>query len=120
MPTREVRVVGTSLSPSPASSWAVASEAGTVKSCRARWFARLAAFVPFSVGGQENFAINRYVGKTTSMNRVSVENPDDDDDRVYLTRPVTTLRLSPLLGIKPHVILVELMKRKVFAGLRDI
>ena len=54
------------------------------------------------------------------MNRVSVENPDDHDDRIYLTRPVTTLRLSPLLGIKPHVMLAELMKRKVFAGLRDI
>ena len=80
----------------------------------------MAAFVPFSVGGQENFAINRYVGKTTSMNRVSVENPDEDNPRIYLTRPVTPIRLSPLLGIKPHVILVELMKRKVFAGLRDI
>src|ERR1017187_1630803 len=117
IPTRKVRVVGTSLSPLPASSWAVASEAGTVKSCRATWFARLAAFVPFLVGGQENFAINKYVGTTTSTNRVSVENPDDDDDRVYLTRPVTTLRLSPLLGIKPHVMLAELMKRNGFLQL---
>jgi len=53
------------------------------------------------------------------MNSVSVENPDNDDDRIYLTRPVTTLRLSPLLGIKPHVVLAELMKRHVFAQLRD-
>ena len=80
----------------------------------------MAAFVPFSVGGQENFAINRYVGTTTSMDRVSVENPDDDDDRIYLTRPVTPLRLSALLGIKPHIMLVELMKRKVFSNLHDI
>jgi hypothetical protein len=51
------------------------------------------------------------------MNSVSVENPDDN--RVYLTRPVTPLRLSPLLGIKPHVMLAELMKRNVFLQLRD-
>ena len=60
------------------------------------------------------------MGTTTSINRVSVENPDDDDDRVYLTRPVTPLRLSPLLGIKPHVMLAELMKRNVFLQLREI
>ena len=60
------------------------------------------------------------MGTTTSINRVSVENPDDDDDRIYLTRPVTPLRLSPLLGIKPHVMLAELMKRNVFLQLREI
>ena len=54
------------------------------------------------------------------MNRVSVENPDDDDDRIFLTRPVIVLSLAQILGIKPHIMLAELMKRKVFAGLRDI
>lgn len=53
------------------------------------------------------------------MNRVSIENPDGDDNLIYLTRPVTPLRLSPLLGIKPHVVLAELMKRNVFLQLRD-
>ena len=54
------------------------------------------------------------------MNRVSVENPDDDDDRIFLTRPVIVLSLAQILGIKPHIMLAELMKRKVFAGHRDI
>ena len=54
------------------------------------------------------------------MNRISVENPDDDDDRIYLARPVTTLRFSQLLGIKPHEMLVELMKRNVFVNIQDI
>ncbi len=53
------------------------------------------------------------------METVSVNNPDDDNDLIYLTRPVTPLRLSPLLGIKPHVVLAELMKRNVFLQLRD-
>src|ERR1039457_615628 len=72
------------------------------------------------VAGRGGFAINKHVRTTTSMNRVSVENPDDHDDRIYLTRPVTPLRLSPLLGIKPHVMLAELMKRNVFLQLREI
>src|ERR1017187_920017 len=71
------------------------------------------------VAGRVGFAINKYVGTTTSMNRVSVENPDEDNPRIYLTRPVTPIRLSPLLGIKPHVMLAELMKRHVFIQLRD-
>jgi hypothetical protein len=54
------------------------------------------------------------------MNRISVENPDDDDDRIYLTRPVTTLRLTQLLGLKPYEMLVELMKRNMFANLQTI
>jgi hypothetical protein len=52
------------------------------------------------------------------MNRVSVENPDNDDDRIYLTRPVTPDRLRLLLGIKLHEMLAKLMARNVFA-LRD-
>jgi hypothetical protein len=54
------------------------------------------------------------------MNRISVENPDDDDDRIYLTRPVTVRRLSQILGVKPHVMLAELMMLNVFCTLRDI
>jgi hypothetical protein len=53
------------------------------------------------------------------MNRVSVENPDNDDDRVYLTRPVTVVGVSRLLGIKPHEMLAELMMRNTFVNLRD-
>ncbi|HTS18113.1 MAG TPA: hypothetical protein VMP11_11110 [Verrucomicrobiae bacterium] len=52
------------------------------------------------------------------MNRVSVENPDDDDDRIYLTRPVTPDRLGVLLGIKLHIVLADLMWRNQFL-LRD-
>jgi len=54
------------------------------------------------------------------MNRISVKNPDDDDDRIYLTRPVTVLRLAEILGLKPHVMLAELMVQNVFAVLSDI
>lgn len=51
------------------------------------------------------------------MKRNSVKNPDDDDDRIYLTRPVTGLRLAQILGVKPHEMLVELFKQtKVFGG----
>jgi len=57
-----------------------------------------------------------------TTNRVSVENPDDDDDRIYLTRPVTPLRLSQLLGIKPPEVITDLLRRDLVLipyGLHD-
>ena len=45
------------------------------------------------------------------MNRISAKDPkdDDDDDRIYLARPVTPRRLAELLGVKPYVLLAELL-----------
>jgi len=54
------------------------------------------------------------LGTTMTTNRVSVENPDDDDDRIYLTRPVTIRDLCLPLGVKPHEMLADLMMRNMF------
>ena len=53
------------------------------------------------------------------MNRVPVQNPDNDDDRIYLRRPVTAQGLAPLLGMKSHHVLAELMGHNMFYNLKE-
>jgi hypothetical protein len=48
-----------------------------------------------------------------AVNGVSAQNPDNDD-RIHLGRPVTAQALAPLLGVKPHQVLAELMTHSMF------
>jgi hypothetical protein len=50
------------------------------------------------------------------VNSVPVQYPGNDDDRIHLRRPVTAQGLAPLLGMKSHHVLAELMGHNMFCN----